>query len=145
MHSILSTTVLLAAITLAYPTAVTAQAGRGGGGQGPRYDTSTEVTIRGTVQEVKEVADTSRGGSATGTHLTLKTEKETLDVHLGPTAFLADQKMSLSRGDELEITGSRVKVAAKDAVIAREIRKGAQTVTLRDDKGVPKWSRGRGR
>ena len=144
MHAILSTTVFLAAITLAYPTAVTAQGGRGRA-QAPRYDTSTEVTIRGTVQEIKEVPDMPHGGSATGTHLMVKTEKETLEVHLGPTAFIAEQKMSLSRGDAIEVTGSRVKVGANDAVIAREIRKGTQTVTLRDDKGVPKWSRGRGR
>jgi hypothetical protein len=108
MHTILSTTVLVAAVAMAYPAALTAQAGRGG--QGPRYDTSTEVTVRGTVQEVKEVADATRGGSATGTHLVVKTG---------------------------------VKVAAGEALIAREVRKGAQTVTLRDDKGIPKWSRGR--
>jgi hypothetical protein len=141
MHTILSTTVLVAAVAMAYPAAVTAQAGRGG--QGPRYDTSTEVTVRGTVREVREVADSARGGSATGTHLVVKTEKETLEIHLGPTAFITEQKMSLAQGDEVEITGSRLKVAAGDALIAREIRKGTQTVTLRDDKGIPKWSRGR--
>lgn len=119
--------------------------GPGRGGQAPRYDTSTEVTLRGTVETVKQVEDVMGGRSLTGTHIILKTAQETVEVHLGPTTFINEQKLTLSAGDAVEIVGSRVKVSGADAMIAREIRKGTQTVTLRDDKGMPKWSRGRGR
>jgi hypothetical protein len=142
MPSLFAATVFAAVVGIAAAPAA-ARARQGSGGEGPRYDTSTELTLRGTIEEVREVADATRGRSATGLHLVVKTEKETIEVHLGPATFIAEQKMSLNQGDAVEIVGSRVKLAAGDAVIAREIRKGTQTVTLRDDKGIPKWSRGR--
>lgn len=144
MHAIFAATVLV--VTLPITSAAPAlPQGPGSGGQTPRYDTSTEVTLRGTIEIVKQVEDVMGKRSTKGTHIIVKTAQETVEVHLGPTTFINEQKLTLSAGDAVEIIGSRVKVSGADAVIAREIRKGTQTVTLRDDKGVPKWSRGRGR
>jgi hypothetical protein len=95
------------------------------------------VTLSGTVQEVKDVP-----GRPSGTHIMLKTVSETVEVHLGPSSFLSDEKLELKAGDAVTIVGSRVKVAGADAVIAREVRIGARTVTLRDAQGFPRWSRG---
>lgn len=112
-------------------------------GEMPRYDTATETTYKGTVEEVRQH---SRAGMAgTGTHLIVKSDDQMLDVHLGPTDFLAAQQMSFAKGDQIEVTGSKVKFGDAEAIIAREIKKGDKTLTLRDAKGVPKWSRGRGR
>jgi hypothetical protein len=74
----------------------------------------------------------------------LKTEKEALAVHLGPTAYLAEQKIVIAKGDALEILGSRVTVDNDTFLIARRIKKGDNTWTLRDATGRPAWS-GRGR
>ena len=112
-------------------------------GEMPRYDTATEATCKGTVEEVTQH---SRAGMAgTGTHLIMKSYNKTLDVHLGPTDFLAAQQMSFAKGDQIEVTGSKVKFGDAEAIIAREVKKGDETLTLRDAKGVPKWSRGRWR
>jgi hypothetical protein len=112
-------------------------------GEMPRYDTATEATYKGTVEEVRQH---SRAGMAgTGTHLSVKSDDQMLDVHLGPTDFLAAQQMSFAKGDQIEVTGSKVKFGDAEAIIAREVKKGDKTLTLRDAKGVPKWSRGRGR
>jgi hypothetical protein len=74
-----------------------------GRGQGsPRYDVSTEATVTGTVESVDQIADpgTGRGRRGLGgTHITLKTSAETLDVHLGPTAFLNEKKVAIAKGD----------------------------------------------
>jgi len=65
-------------------------------------------------------------------------------VHLGPTGFLAKSGFTLAKGDHIEVLGSRVKVGATDALLAREVLKDGKTLVLRDANGIPKWSRGRG-
>ena len=103
------------------------------------YNPATEVTVRGTVEDVSQV---TRGRSWGGTHLTLKTDQGTLDVHLGPTNFLEAKKFSVAKGDQVEVVGSKVQIQGTDALIAREITKGDQKLTLRDAQGIPVWSRG---
>jgi hypothetical protein len=77
-----------------------------------------------------------------GTHLTLKTKTETLEVHLGPTAFLNEKNVAIAKGDTLVITGSRVTVDNEKAFIAKEVKKGDNTWTLRDAAGLPMWRAG---
>jgi hypothetical protein len=137
--------VTIGALTLvvAAPALASAQ-GRGGG---PRYDLATEATVTGTVEAVEQIA-ASGGGRGRhgmgGTHLTLKTESETLEVHLGPTSFLNEKKVVIAKGDTLAVTGSRVTVDGEAVFIAKEIKKGDSTWTLRDAAGLPLW-RGRGK
>ena len=111
-----------------------------GMGQGmPRYNAGTEATLEGTVEEVQAV--TSMRGME-GTHLMLKTESETIEVHLGPAAFLKEKNVQLVTGDAVHVVGARVKIAGADALLAREIRKGEATWTLRDESGRPLWRMG---
>jgi len=118
-----------------------AQGGRMGmmGGM-PRYDKATERTITGTVDQVQRQEGRGRGA---GLHLAFKTDAGVLDVHVGPTWWLDEQKYEFAAGDTLTITGSAVKVAGQDAFIAREIVKGTETYTLRNAEGFPSWA-GRG-
>ena len=44
------------------------------------------------------------------------------------------------QGDEIGLTGSRVKQGEADLILAREVVKGTDTLVLRDDKGNPVWS-----
>jgi hypothetical protein len=48
--------------------------------------------------------------------------------------------MSFVKGDEIAITGSKVKQGETDLILAREIVKGNDTFALRDEKGEPVWS-----
>ena len=57
-----------------------------------------------------------------GTHLTLVTDKETVDVEIGPSWYLTQQKINFAKGDKIEVTGSRIKWENKDALIAREVK-----------------------
>ncbi|HXJ94384.1 MAG TPA: hypothetical protein VMT20_16170 [Terriglobia bacterium] len=146
---------LLALAAMALFTAPPAMAQMGGGPgrsmRGPLYDPSTETTVKGTVEEVQQLTGNQmQGASGTmwstcprgwaGTHLALRTDQGTLIVHVGPAAYLANKNFSISKGDELSITGSKVQSQGSDFLIAREITKGNQLLTLRDTKGFPLWS-----
>ncbi len=122
--------------------ASTAAAQRGGGMGTPRYDSATETTITGTVTEVQ-----SHQGrmNRTGVHLMVQTATGTIDVHVAPTAWLAEHHHEFSTGDTVTVVGSLVTIDETKALLAREITRGAATVTLRDKSGRPEWARARGR
>lgn len=120
---------------LALPSAL-AQPRKGPGPGMPRYDKSTETTISGVVNEVQQM----QRGRMGGTHLIVKTDAETLEVHLGPSSFLSSQGFSFTKGDTVEVLGSRVKFGDTEALIAREVTKDGKKLTLRDDSGRPMWA-----
>jgi DNA/RNA endonuclease YhcR with UshA esterase domain len=104
------------------------------------YDPSTETTVRGTVEQVKQVS--GRHGW-NGTHLMLKTEAGTVEVHVGPSSYITAQGFSFAQGYEVEVLGSKVKFGDSEALIAREIKHGDKMLVLRDAQGIPRWSGGR--
>ena len=104
------------------------------------YNPATEVRVKGTVEEVRQVG---RYGGGPGTHIILRTEKENLEVHLGPTAFVTLSGFTFASGDHIEVVGSRVKFGDADVLLAREVQKDGKTLVLRDANGIPKWSRAR--
>jgi DNA/RNA endonuclease YhcR with UshA esterase domain len=106
------------------------------------YDPSTETTVKGAVEEVKQV--TGKHGW-NGTHLMLKTEAGQLDVHVGPLSYVAGRGFTFAKGDQVEVLGSKVKMGGSEALIAREIKKGDKTLVLRNAQGIPEWSGGRQR
>lgn len=135
---------LMAGATVALTASFAVAQNRPGRGMGmPRYDKSTEVTLKGTVDAV--LPHQARMGMAgTGTHLTLKTDDGVFDVHVGPTNWLSEKKFAFAKGDQIEVVGSSITFNGEKAVIAREITKGDAKITLRDANGIPAWS-GRGR
>ncbi|MGC9225362.1 MAG: hypothetical protein ACP5E2_15730 [Terracidiphilus sp.] len=102
------------------------------------YDPNTETTVKGTVEKVTEIGEQGR----TGTHLTLRANGQTYDVRVGPTAYVAASRFTFLAGDQIEVTGSKVKFDGADAIVAREIKKDGKVLTLRDRQGIPSWSRG---
>jgi hypothetical protein len=73
-------------------------------------------------------------------HLLVKNGTEIVDLYLCPKSFLEEMGVSFSKGDEIALTGSKVKQDGADLVLAREVVKGNDTLVLRDDKGNPVWS-----
>jgi len=137
------TAVLLAVVFTVVGSTALAQQRMGPGKGMPRYDPATEITLKGTVEEVKEVECPMCLRPMTGTHLLVKAESGTQEVHLGPSRFLAGQEVAFEKGDVIEVTGSRVKSSGGVALLAREVKKGDRVLTLRNVEGVPQWSRGR--
>jgi hypothetical protein len=98
------------------------------------YDPAAEVTVRGEVQQVHE---SKVATDHPGLHFVLKTEAETVEVHACPVRFLHELEFTIVTGDTLTVLGSRPKGAA--VIVAREIRKGQESIVLRDARGVPNW------
>jgi hypothetical protein len=120
---------------------------RGSGDDRPRYDTATEATVTGVVESTEQIAGPGGGRGRRGlggTHLVVRTATESVEVHLGPTAFLNEQKVMVSKGDTLEIVGSRVTVDGEPVFIAKSVKKGDTLWSLRDSAGLPLWRGGRG-
>lgn len=104
--------------------------------RGPRYDPSAEITVKGRVEEVRTRGPEGR----TRTMLVIQTGDKTLNVALGPSSFLAERRFKFMNGDEVEVTGAKVDFRGNQMLLAREIKKGNKTLTLRDAQGRPKWS-----
>ena len=102
-----------------------------------KYDVHSETKMKGTVEEVKLPP---KGSEKEVAHLRVKTGTDTVDVYLCPKSFLDDMGVSFSKGDEIVLTGSKVKQGEADVILARDVVKGNDTLVLRDDKGNPVWS-----
>lgn len=113
-----------------------------GGGMrqgGGNYNLAAELTLTGTIDEVRQMGANGPGG----VHLLVRSDDGVVEVHLGPGAFIAEKKVELAAGDAISVIGSKVQMAGRDVIIAREITKGGQVLALRDTNGFPLWS-GRG-
>lgn len=103
------------------------------------YDFQTTETLNGKVISLESFP--SRRGFS-GTHLMVQTDKETIEIHLAPSWFLAERDFELTPQDKITVIGSRIDVDGQDAIIARKIIKGDRTLILRDRDGFPVWRRG---
>jgi len=148
MKKIFIVLVVLSIVTLGLTAESFAQRGtmkwKGGGGWGPgtpygrMYDPAKVETISGTVESVG-TAIPMKGMYAAAT-LVVKTDKETITVHLGPEWYIGRLDTRIAKGDAVEVRGSRVTFADKPAIIAAEVKKGDNVLVLRDSAGIPVWS-----
>ena len=117
---------------------------RGSGGWGPgtpynkMYDPKTVESITGEVTSVSQIIPNK--GMASGVHMNVKTDNETISVHLGPSWYLENQDVKIQAKDKVEVKGSRIMFAGKPVIIAEEVKKGDEILKLRDDSGFPLWS-----
>jgi hypothetical protein len=102
----------------------------------PRFDPATVIDIMGAVVSVREVP---RGSPLSGIHLLVSTENEEIDAYLGPADFLKEFEITFSRGDSVQIVGSKVTFEGGRTILVREVRKGEVFLYLRDHAGHPNW------
>jgi hypothetical protein len=102
------------------------------------YNPATVETVSGTVENIDKV--TPMKGMHSGIHVLLKTDKETISVHLGPDWYIERLDTKIEKGDAIEVKGSRVSFSGKPAMIAAEIKKGENVLVLRDNAGIPAWA-----
>ena len=108
----------------------------------PKYEPSTETRIRGVVDEVKQLP---LGAGKDFTAVVVKSGDDTVLVYVCPKTFQEEVGISFSKGDEIAVTGSKVKQEATDVILSRELVRGTDTILLRDDKGKPVWDSRTGR
>lgn len=116
--------------------------GSGGWGMGSKYQKmyvpAAVETLTGTVESVDKT--TPMRGMSYGIHIMLKTDKETVPVHLGPGWYIERLDTKIEKGDSVEVKGPRVTFAGKPAIIASEVKKGDNVLVLRDSAGIPAWA-----
>jgi hypothetical protein len=76
-------------------------------------------------------------------HLIVKTDTGYLEVHAGPSSYISQKEFSFAKGEAIEVVGSKVTIAGKEVILAREITRDGKTLVLRNAQGVPEWSEGR--
>src|SRR6266496_1389466 len=73
------------------------------------------------------------------TELIIKNGDDKVHIYLCPKPFQEEMGISFSKGDQIAVTGSKVKQDASDVILAREIVRGTDTLQFRDDKGNAVW------
>jgi hypothetical protein len=143
----LVTLIAAMAVVGLFSTEALAQKGimwKGGGGWGAgtpygrMYNPQTVETISGEVVSVDQI--TPMKGMYYGVHTVVKTDKETIAVHLGPGWYIENQDVKIAPKDKIEVKGSRITYEGKPAIIAAEVKKGDEVLMLRDASGFPVWS-----
>jgi len=128
LHSIVPAIALFYAIS---PSAEPIQ-----GPSSPKYDVQTETKIKGTVEDVRLPP-----GAKEIVYLLMRSGPDAaVEIYLCPKAFLNDMGVTFAKGDQIVVTGSKVKQGDADIILAREVVKGTDTLVLRDDKGKPVWN-----
>jgi hypothetical protein len=97
------------------------------------YDVTKESVVQGTV--ISYTASSSV--APIGPHAKIQTSSGIVDVHLGNPAALKQNDLFLEAGDAVSIVGEGQTFAGAPVFLARVLRKGSQTVTLRSITGVP--------
>jgi hypothetical protein len=114
--------------------------GRGGGRHyGMMWDAGSVTTVAGEVTAVDKYTP-GRGGSSYGLRLTIKTDKETLPIILGPAWYIEQQHFAFAPKDRVEVKGSRLSIQGQPTVIAAEVKKNDKILKLRNERGIPLWA-----
>jgi hypothetical protein len=103
----------------------------------PGYDTHTEMKTKGVVDEINVLP---LGTKKELTELIIKSGADKIHIYVCPKTFQEELGISFSKGDEIAVTGSKVKQEAGDVILARELVRGTDTLVFRDDKGAPVWN-----
>ena len=97
-----------------------------------KYDKSSEVKVKGVIDEVKTAADNT-------VHVTLKNDKGSLDVLVAPEKFLKEMEITFAKGDAIEVLGSQLTVEGNPLLLAREVTRNGDVMVMRDEQGKPVW------
>jgi hypothetical protein len=98
----------------------------------------TVEILSGEVMAVEKFSP-GRGGPAQGLRLRVKFAQETLPVVLGPIVYVEKQDVKIQAGDRVEVKGSRMTVRGQPLIVAAELRKGDQVLTMRNASGEALW------
>ena len=98
-----------------------------------RYDVSKEVTLSGTVSSVLQKP---APGMIWGSHLMVETVFGRLDASLGRFGLAGTGALSVTPGQQIELTGVVKTVRDNVVFVVRKVRAGGETYTIRNQHGI---------
>lgn len=102
----------------------------------PKYDLHTETKTKGVIDEVNLLTFGTRKDF---TELIIKSGDDKVHIYVCPKPFQEEMGITFTKGDEIAVTGSKIKQETSDVILVRELVKGSDTLMFRDDKGNPVW------
>jgi hypothetical protein len=99
----------------------------------PYYDQSQEVTLKATVSSV--LARPS-AGMIIGSHLLLQTPSGTVDASLGRFGLQGKGALSVTAGEQVEVTGVMKTLKNQQVFVVRTVKAGGQIYTMRNEHGI---------
>lgn len=102
----------------------------------PKYDQKTEAKTKGVVDDIKVLVLGSRKDFV---ELVVKSGDDKVSIFVCPKPFQDEMGITFAKGDEILVTGSKVKQEEADVILARELVKGTDTLMFRDGKGNAVW------
>jgi hypothetical protein len=119
---------LISALLVAFAVPLIAQPG-----DSHEYEISKEVTISGAISGV--VTKTTPG-MFLGDHLLLATTEGEVDASLGRWAMQGKDALSVTVGQQVEVTGMMQTIKGKEVFITRMVKAGGRVYTLRNQHGI---------
>lgn len=98
------------------------------------YEVSQEVRLSGVVSGV---LTRPAAGSIMGSHILLATVSGLVDISLGRWGLQGKDALSVTAGQQLEVTGVMKHFANKQVFIARIVNIGDQVYRVRNEHGIP--------
>lgn len=102
------------------------------------YNTKSVVTIRGRVNGL-HLAPPMEGMGNAITLLVRGADGVTWHIDVGPEWYVNNQRTRIEVRNDVQVTGSRVRVEGKDLILAEQIVKGKSVLSLRRPSGRPYW------
>jgi hypothetical protein len=106
------------------------------------YDAKTVETIGGKVLSIEKTTPAKKRGY--WIDLMVQTGNGTIAVQLGPAWYIDKQTPRIEANDTITVTGSRVTMDGRPAIVAADITRGNELLKLREDNGMPVWPRRNG-
>jgi hypothetical protein len=98
-----------------------------------RYDIADESTING---RVASVLTKPAPGMIFGSHLLLTTPSGRVDVSLGRFGLHGKGALAVTVGQSIEVTGILKTIKEQQVFLARTVRVGGETYTIRNEHGI---------
>jgi hypothetical protein len=97
------------------------------------YDVSKEVTLSGTVSSVLH---NPAPGMIFGSHLMIDTLSGKVDASLGRWGLEGKGALSISAGQQIELTGVMKTLNNKEVFVVRSVKANGKVYTMRNEYGV---------
>jgi hypothetical protein len=104
---------------------------------GRQYEPNRLEELKGMVHSITRFGPSSTRSE--GIQLVLETEHGLVQVHLGPTRWLAGLAERLKPGETVEVLGCHVHNQYGTYIMAARVRDGHHVRELRDARGRPLW------